>query len=76
MASLPRRSTTLSSNARLPFPISSKVWEHAIRLADRGRSSGVTVPLADLLVFACAKVHGLDLAHDDRHFDALAALDA
>ena len=27
-------------------------------------------------VFACAKMHGLDVAHDDTHFDELAKLDA
>jgi hypothetical protein len=36
----------------------------------------VTVPLADLLVFACAKVHGLEVAHDDAHFDELTKLAA
>jgi predicted nucleic acid-binding protein len=55
--------------------ITGDVWERAIRLADRGRAAGVTVPLADLLVFACAKVHELNLAHDDAHFDTLAKLD-
>ena len=55
--------------------ISSEVWERAVRLADRGRAAGVTVPLADLLIFACAKVHGLDLAHDDSHFLDLERLD-
>ena len=44
-------------------------------LADRRRAAGVTVPLADLLIFACAKVHGLDLAHDDTHFLQLEHLD-
>jgi hypothetical protein len=38
------------------------VWERAIRLAD-------------LLIFACANVHGLDLAHDDVHFGEIATLD-
>lgn len=62
--------------ALLPtFEISPDVWERAIRLADRGRASGTTVPLADLLIYACARVHGVDLAHDDPHFEALAALD-
>ncbi len=60
----------------LDYEISSDVWEHAIRLADHGRASGVTAPLADLLIFACAKIHGLDLAHDDTHFDQLATLEA
>jgi len=57
------------------FEISPQVWERAIRLADRGRASGVTVPLADLLIFACAKTHELDLDHDDAHFDELAKLE-
>lgn len=62
--------------ALLPsYAITDEVWERAIKLADRGRSAGVTVPLADLLVFACAKVHELDLAHDDRHFETLATLE-
>lgn len=54
--------------------ITDAVWDLAIRLADRGRAAGVTVPLADLLIFACASIHGVDLAHDDSHFDQLADL--
>jgi len=54
------------------YEISSAVWVRAVRLADRGRAAGVAVPLAGLLVFACANVHGLDLAHDDAHFGQLA----
>jgi predicted nucleic acid-binding protein len=58
------------------YEISSEVWERAIRLADRGRASGITVPLVDILVFACGKVHGVDVAHDDAHFDELEKLEA
>src|SRR5438552_15425018 len=36
------------------YEISAAVWNRAIRLADRGRAAGLTVPLADLLIFACA----------------------
>ena len=57
------------------YEISSDVWERAVRLADRARAAGVTVPLADLLIFACAKIHAIDLAHDDAHFDQLTKLD-
>ncbi len=57
------------------YEISSSVWARAVRLADRGRAAGVTTPLADLLIFACARVHRLDLAHDDDHFLQLDALD-
>lgn len=56
------------------YAISSGVWERAIRLADRGRAAGVTAPLADLLIWACAKEHSLDLAHDDSHFTQLEQL--
>jgi predicted nucleic acid-binding protein len=59
--------------ALLPdYEISPAVWEEAIQVADRGRAAGITAPLADLLIFACAKIHGLGLAHDDDHFDRLA----
>ena len=72
-----QRKTLRRYEALLPeYEISVDVWERAIRLADRGRASGVTVPLADLLIFACAKMHGLDVAHDDAHFDDLAKLEA
>ena len=57
------------------YEISAGVWARASQLGDRGRVSGVTVPLADLLIFACAKIHGLDLAHDDAHFDELSRLE-
>ncbi len=71
------RKTLRRYEALLPdYEITAEVWERAIRLADRGRASGVTVPLADLLVFACARTHGLEIAHDDEHFDALAKIDA
>ena len=63
--------------ALLPdYDVTSETWTRAIRLADRGRAAGVTVPMADLLIFACATLNDLEIAHDDEHFDALATLDA
>jgi predicted nucleic acid-binding protein len=71
------RKTLRHYEASLPdYEISSAVWERAIRLADRGRAAGLTAPLADLLIFACAREHRLDLAHDDSHFTQLEQLDA
>jgi predicted nucleic acid-binding protein len=71
------RKTLRRYAALLPdYEISAAVWLRSIRLADRARSSGVTAPLADLLIFACAKIHGLEVAHDDTHFDELTKLDA
>lgn len=70
------RKTLRRYEALLPsYEVSPEVWERAIRLADRGRVAGRTVPLADLLIFACAKLNGLGLAHDDSHFDELAGFE-
>lgn len=71
------RKTLRRYEALLPdYEISAEVWNRSIQLADRARASGVTVPLADLLIFACARIHGLEVAHDDTHFDELTKLEA
>ena len=70
------RKTLRRYEALLPdYEISTEVWQRSIQLADRARASGVTVPLADLLIFSCARVHGLEVAHDDTHYDELTTLD-
>ena len=67
------RKTLRHYEAVLPeYEITAGTWARAIQLADRGRAAGVTVPLADLLVFACANLNDLEIAHEDEHFDALA----
>jgi predicted nucleic acid-binding protein len=69
------RRTLRRYEALLPnYDITPDVWEGAVALAGRGRAAGLTVPLADLLVFACATAHQLEIAHDDSHFDQLARL--
>ena len=71
------RKTLRRYESLLPdYEISAAVWNRAVRLADRGRAAGATMPLADLLIFACAKEYGLELAHDDSHFVHLEQLDA
>jgi len=71
------RRTLRRYEAHLPsYEMSPEIWERSIRLADRARAAGFTVPLADLLIFACAKRNGLEVAHDDAHFDELAKLEA
>jgi predicted nucleic acid-binding protein len=71
------RKTLRRYEALLPdYEISGEVWQRSNQLADRARASGVTVPLADLLIFTCARIHGLELAHDDTHFDELTTLEA
>ena len=71
------RKTLRRYEALLPdYEISAEVWHRSVQLADRARASGVTVPLADLIIFSCARIHGLAVAHDDTHFDQLAKLEA
>lgn len=71
------RKTLRRYEALLPdYEISAEVWHRSVQLADRARASGVTVPLADLIIFSCARIHGLEVAHDDTHFDELAELEA
>jgi predicted nucleic acid-binding protein len=64
-------------DALLPsYPITDEVWQRATTLAERGRDGGLAVPLGDLLVFSCARVHQLQLAHDDDHFRELARIES
>lgn len=51
--------------------VTDAVWERAIKLAGIGRRRGYSFPYPDLLVFACAKIHGVELLHRDKHFDLL-----
>ena len=56
------------------FAITNDVWELAMRTAERGRGKGFTFPTGDLLIFACAKFHRLNLAHADKHFEQMEQL--
>jgi predicted nucleic acid-binding protein len=53
------------------MPISDAVWNSAAELAGKARGSGISVPAADLLIFACAKAYGLAIEHADSHYDLL-----
>ena len=50
------------------------VWETAYDLARRTRAKGFTLFATDLLIAACARIHGADLVHRDKHFDQLKML--
>lgn len=52
-------------------PIDAEVWTMAYELANRARARGVTVPVADVLIAACALRHGADLESADSDFDNL-----
>jgi predicted nucleic acid-binding protein len=53
-------------------PTDDRVWADARKLARESRSKALTLPVADLLIAACCRVHGLDLLHRDTHFNHLA----
>lgn len=55
-------------------PTDDQVWMEARRLALAARPRGLTVPATDLLIAACARIHGLDLVHRDSHFDLLSGI--
>ena len=54
--------------------INQSVWATAYALALQSRTQGWTVPASDLVIFACARHHGVALEHDDEHFQTLASL--
>jgi predicted nucleic acid-binding protein len=56
------------------IPVDAAVWRLASKLALRCREKGVTVPISDIIIAACAVAHGLELAHCDKHFDQLLPL--
>lgn len=55
-------------------PTSREVWGLAFDLARKCRKVGVTVPSTDILIFACARYHGLDLVHMDNHFEQIRSI--
>jgi predicted nucleic acid-binding protein len=56
------------------LPVTEEVWQAACDLAERCRRAGKTAPIQDVLIGACARVHGVELEHDDRHYDWLPTL--
>jgi len=54
--------------------ITDDVWAGACALAARCRKAGKTAPAIDVLIAACARHHGVEVEHDDSHFDFLMTL--
>jgi predicted nucleic acid-binding protein len=46
-------------------------WQEAARIARICLRTGVNVPIGDVLVFACAARHGVELLERDRHFEMI-----
>jgi predicted nucleic acid-binding protein len=51
--------------------ISPDVWKQSFLIAGKCRPKGIIVPTTDLMIFACARTHGVELFHRDKHFDLL-----
>ena len=54
--------------------ITDQVWALACDLGDRARRAGISVGAGDLLIAACARVHGAELEYADADFDLLSSL--
>lgn len=50
------------------LPFDETCWENAFAVARACTRAGVNVPLGDILVFACARTHSVELIEHDRHF--------
>jgi predicted nucleic acid-binding protein len=51
--------------------MTSEAWARAKDLARKCRKSGITAPSADLVITACALVHGAELEHCDAHLETI-----
>jgi predicted nucleic acid-binding protein len=56
------------------IPVDAAVWRLSSKLALRCREKGLTVPISDIVIAACAAANGLELEHCDKHFDDLLPL--
>ncbi|MCU0781572.1 MAG: PIN domain-containing protein [Akkermansiaceae bacterium] len=60
----------------LPLEMDAATWQRAAELNRAAARNGVSCPLADVLIVACAMCHGTILLHRDKHIDTLLALAA
>lgn len=61
-------------NACPSLEIDEEVWRSAAGLARESKKSGLNCPLADVLIVACARRHGAEVMHRDKHIAALMTL--
>ncbi len=54
--------------------MTAEVWDLACDLARRARMAGLTLPVPDILIAACARHHGVEIESTDAHFAELAKL--
>ena len=54
--------------------IDQETWTATADLRRAAKKKGLNCPLADVMVVACAKRHGADVLHRDKHLTALMEL--
>ncbi len=57
----------------LSLEVDTATWNHAAELSRVALRNGLSCPLADVLIVACARRHGAELMHRDKHIEALLA---
>lgn len=69
-----RKSLQFLEKRIVMLPIELPVWDQAFELLIKARASGLTAPIADVLIVAIAAFHGVNVEHCDWHVDALLKL--
>lgn len=49
--------------------IDQAIWEESQKMAFDLRRKGLNIPIIDIIILSCAKVHKITLVHRDKHFD-------
>ncbi len=58
------------------LPLDDKCWHDAARLGRAAQRAGINCPMADILIVACARRHGAQIEHNDKHIESLLAFDS
>ena len=58
----------------LSLEVDHETWTQAAGLSRVALQNGLNCPLADVLIVACARRHGVKLMHRDKHIEALLGL--
>jgi predicted nucleic acid-binding protein len=53
-------------------PIPPAIWKAAAELTRICRSAGVSAPVTDIIIAACAEYYELEILHRDAHFNLIA----
>jgi predicted nucleic acid-binding protein len=56
------------------LPMAEACWSEAESLGGAAKLGGLTCPMADVLIVACARRHGAEIGHDDKHIEVLLKL--